>query len=210
MLYIFGDSHANFCFRDLTTHIPVVNCFQNSITLHRVGRDRVFPNFNPSFNTHESIFMFLYGEVDCRCHINTQLKQDRTLDEICSTLTQNLIQAIKTRCNLSSYPIIICSVVPPVRQQDYEAINGPITHDLPFRGTDEERVLYTQTLNDHLKKACEQEQFVYFDIYSLYANEQGLLDYHLTDQTVHIQKNQTLLQKFNQFLTQDIRRTTYV
>ncbi|MFM9437537.1 hypothetical protein ACFDR9_004627 [Janthinobacterium sp. CG_23.3] len=36
MIYVFGDSHANFNFANLA--IENVNYYRNSLTMHRVGR----------------------------------------------------------------------------------------------------------------------------------------------------------------------------
>ena len=49
MIYLYGDSHANHSFAKLSE--PHQNLFQQSVTMFRVGRDRIIPNFDPS--THD-------------------------------------------------------------------------------------------------------------------------------------------------------------
>jgi hypothetical protein len=37
MIYLYGDSHTNNCFKNLT--LPHTNFYSNSITMFRIGRD---------------------------------------------------------------------------------------------------------------------------------------------------------------------------
>ena len=43
--------------------------------------------------------------------------------------------------------IIIVGVIPQTKQSDYEILNGPILHEFPFVGRDEDRVRYTNKVN---------------------------------------------------------------
>jgi hypothetical protein len=69
MIHIFGDSHANNNFNNIKYN-NICNHYQNSITMHRVGRDNInFINFiNYNINNND-IVIYQFGEVDCRCHI---------------------------------------------------------------------------------------------------------------------------------------------
>ena len=64
MLYIYGDSHGDFSFRNL--QYPHRNRITYSKTMHGVGTNRTLPMFEPGDLSPDSIFIFSYGEVDCR------------------------------------------------------------------------------------------------------------------------------------------------
>lgn len=44
MIYIYGDSHANFSFKNLKLHHN--NLHSNGTTMFRIGRDNIIINFN--------------------------------------------------------------------------------------------------------------------------------------------------------------------
>lgn len=165
--------------------------------MHRVGRDNTIPGFHPSFNGSDNTFIFFYGEVDCRCHVARQLALDRKLDDIIEELTEKYINTIEN--NVRTYKkIIIGSVVPPLRRREWEDIHGPITHEFPFVGTDEERSLYTRKVNKLLREKIEKisdPRIVFFDFYDHYAREDGTLKYELSDGICHIKENGYVLEK---------------
>jgi hypothetical protein len=189
MIYIFGDSHANMNMNGVSVFdVPHHNMYQNSITMYRIGRDNVIPGFNTSINNNQNIFLFFYGEVDCRCHIARQIALGRELNEIVDELTTKYFQTIKN--NITSYKsIIIGSVVPSLRRRDWEDDNGPITHEFPMIGTDEERVIYTKLVNKMMLEKCKEYGFIFFDFFDYYTREDGTLKFELSDGVCHIRDN---------------------
>lgn len=190
MIFIFGDSHANACFKGLS--LPHRNGYVNSITMHRVGRDNTILQFNPSLLSRDNTFIFLYGEVDCRCHVARQKAAGRSVTETCETLVSAYFKTIAN--NITAYKkIIVCAVVPPTRQAEYEALNGSITHAFPFIGTDEERILYTNTINALIKDQCERYGYTFFDPHAPYRRDDGTLKFELSDTCCHIKENEHIL-----------------
>lgn len=197
MIYIFGDSHGRFNFNNLD--ISHINSSVNSITMFRIGRDNVIINFNPTFNNSENIFILDYGEVDCRCHIARQLDIGHKLDDVCNSLVNNYINTIKN--NIIKYKkIIICSVVPPIQRHIYEDVYGPVTHEFPFIGTDEERVNNTKLINSLLKSKCLEMGYIFFDFYDEYAKDDGTLRVELSDNVCHIKENTHILEKIKSII----------
>ena len=188
MIFVFGDSHANMNLRGFECN----NLYQNSITMHRIGRDGIIPNFNKSFNNSENTFIFFYGEVDCRCHIARQIALGRELPEIVEELTSKYFQTIKN--NIKCYKkIIIGSIVPSLRRRDWEDDNGPITHEFPMIGTDEERVIYTKLMNKSLLEKCKEHNFIFLEFYSHYSRQDGTLNFELSDGVCHIKENKFII-----------------
>jgi hypothetical protein len=195
-IHIFGDSHALFNFMN-SKYNNIINNYKFSITMHRVGREKQnFINFDLYQIKNNDIIVYQYGEVDCRCHIGKQLLLNRKLDEIVNELVNEYIDSINF--NLKKYvnlKIIICCVPPTMDQQYYESINGPITHEFPFVGSNDERKYYTELVNNLLKKKCTENNFIFFDYYDIY-NDNGTLKIELSDNICHISKNDLLLNKF--------------
>ena len=195
MIHIFGDSHANSNFYNIKYN-NLFNHFTNSITLYRVGRDKLnfinFKNFNIKSN---DIVIYQFGEVDCRCHIGKQVSLHRNLNDIINKLVNNYIESIIINLqNYNNIKIIICSIPPPMNRNYYENKYGPVTNGFPFIGTNEERIIYTKLLNQKLNELCIINNFIFFDYYDYYNNN-GLLKIELSDDICHIKDNSKLLEE---------------
>lgn len=64
MIHIYGDSHAEYSFRNLKKQNNNQSC--HSITMFRIGRDNIIINFNKDIIEKNDIIVLSYGEVDCR------------------------------------------------------------------------------------------------------------------------------------------------
>lgn len=190
MIHIYGDSHGIFCFQNL--ELEHQNHAQPSITMHRIGRDNSIVNFHESHQSANSIFILTYGEVDCRCHIGRQRKNNRELFDICNELVSKYMNTIKNNIKVYKH-IIVCAIVPPTSQPWYEAIHGPITHEFPFIDSDSERIQYTELMNSLLKDACEAHGFIFFNPFDFYKTPEGVLRPELSDGNVHIRENKHFL-----------------
>ena len=196
-IYIYGDSHARFNFENLS--IPNINLNQNSITMFRIGRDNMIINFSNEHNGPNNTFILCYGEVDCRCHIGQQIRNRREIEEVCESLVSNYFNTIKN--NITEYKqIIICSIVPTMDQNYFESIYGPITHEFPFVGDDNERINNTNIINKKLKEYCEKYNFKFLDFNSEYSNSNGTLNVDDSDNIAHILKNEIIHKKLFEIL----------
>jgi hypothetical protein len=181
MIYIYGDSHGMFNMKNFD--LPHTNISQPSITMYRIGRDNKIINFDTSHLGENNTYIFFYGEVDCRCHIGKQISLGCRLEDIIKELVSKYFKTIGN--NIRVYrKIIICSITPPSSKNKYESIHGPITHEFPFIGTDEERVLYTKEYG-----------YIFLDIYEDYSDSNGLLIFKKSDTNVHINDNKLICEK---------------
>jgi hypothetical protein len=191
MLYVYGDSHARFNMAGYPQ--PHVLLHTNSITMHRVGRDREILQCDPSVVQQSDTCLFFYGEVDCRCHIGRQLAYGRELHEIVKQLVESYLQTISHLFPAHpAHQLIIGSITPPVRKEAHEARHGPITHEFPMIGTDQERALFTQQMNEALRAACLTRHYVFLDLTSMYADEEGMLYLEKSDYNCHILENRAI------------------
>lgn len=193
MIFIYGDSHAESNFKNL--RIANTNCYEYSITMHRIGRDRAIINFSNSHLSSDNIYVLQYGEVDCRCHIGRQIALGREVNDICVELVSTYFESIAQHITVCK-KIIVCAVVPPTRRNDYESVHGPIRHAFPFIGTDAERVEYTTLVNNLIKEYCDKYGYVFFDPYDYYKRSDGTLKYELSDGNVHIANTSNIISRF--------------
>lgn len=95
-IYVFGDSHASFCFRERETIVendfltyfhepshtqyPIHITSFIGVTMHRVGRDSLsFLNIKQRGVKNGDVVVYVFGEVDVRCHIGKQRDQTKKL-----------------------------------------------------------------------------------------------------------------------------------
>jgi hypothetical protein len=194
MIHIYGDSHAHYSFKNL--NLPHTNLWKASITMYRIGRDNRIINFrNRNHVQSNDIIILAYGEIDCRCHIQRQIDMGRNEDEIINELVTNYMRTIKNNITETAN-IIIVGVIPPTIQADYEILNGPITHEYPFVGTDENRIRYTNKVNNLLETESTKNNYIYFNPYSYYTRPNGALKHELSDLSVHLGDNSHFLERF--------------
>jgi len=195
MIYIYGDSHAHYSFKNLK--LPHNNLWRASITMHRIGRDNHIINFVNNENLQSNdIIILAYGEIDCRCHVQRQVDMGRNEDEIINELVTNYIRTIKNNITEAIVNAIIVGVIPPTKQTEHDALHGPIMHEFPFVGSDEDRVRYTRKVNNALEAAAKNNNYIYFNPYSYYTRDDGTLNRELSDLNVHLGDNSQFLKSF--------------
>jgi len=202
MIHIYGDSHASFSFKNLK--LPHNNMWCPSITMFRIGRDNTIINFNKNIINENDIIILVYGEVDCRCHIQKQKNLGYDEDIIINNLVINYYKTIQN--NLvdlidKNIKVIIVGIIPPTKQNDYEILHGPILHEFPFLGTDNDRVRYTNKINNLLEEIAKNNNYIYFNGYSYYTRLDGTLKHELSDLNVHLKHNQFFLEEFYNLYT---------
>lgn len=201
MIFIYGDSHAYNSFKNLS--IPHVFLHQNSVTMFRIGRDNMIVNYDKQHHNEDSIVCLVYGEVDCRCHVARQKYMGRNEDDIINELVYNYFNTIKN--NISQYKkIVIVGVIPTTNQTEFEKVHGPITHEFPFVGSNDDRVHYTTKVNILLKEQCQKNDYIYFDPYYYYTSSDGTLKRELSDTVVHLGDNSFFLEKFIELYNNEI------
>jgi hypothetical protein len=197
MIYIYGDSHAYFSFKNLKLEYEERHCF--AITMFRIGRDNMIINFNKEELKNNDIIILSYGEIDCRCHIQRQINSGKNEEDVINELVTNYFMTIINNIMDRDLIVVIVGIIPPTKQYDYEQLNGPILHAFPFVGTDEDRVRYTQKMNEKLEAMCSSHNFFYFNPYPYYTRANGTLKYEFSDSTVHLGDNYFFLEKFIDF-----------
>ena len=58
--------------------------------------------------------------------------------------------------------------------------------EYPYLGSDEERKNYVLYFNKKIREKCIEKNYIFFDIYDKYIDENGFLRKDLSDGNVHI------------------------
>ena len=169
--------------------------------MFRIGRDNIIINYDKDNIKKGDTIVLSYGEVDCRCHIQRQVNTGINEDDVINELVNNYFKTIKNNTIDIDAKIIIVAVIPPTRQYDCERILGPILHEFPFVGSDEDRVRYTNKVNTLLEKLSIINNYIYFNPYSYYERPDGTLKHELSDLNVHLGDNLVFLEKFTDLYT---------
>jgi hypothetical protein len=200
-LNIYGDSHAMLSFRYL--NMEHRNLFQFSRTMFRIGRDNQIINFKSDHLSKDRIFCLAYGEVDVRGHIGRQVHYGRHHETVCKELVDAYFLTIKR--NITEFKaIIIVAISPPTAQADHEQCKihsedagGPI----PFVGTDSDRIIYRNRMNELLKEECYKNNYLFFNPYEPYTRPDGTLKYELSDNCIHIGQNYFIISEFQKLIS---------
>lgn len=196
-VHIFGDSHALFSFcnpdKKNNGYWTVANNIRlyffihwlGPITMHRVGRDGLkFLNIKNYGVRDNDIVIFVFGEIDVRCHIGKQRDQQlRNENEIINTLVSNYFNTLILNKNLFKKIIFVVFNVPPPS-------NNAFNTQFPYYGSLEDRVHLTKLCNNILNIYCTKHNFHFLDVYNFYAQENGSLNPQLGDGNIHINVHQ--------------------
>jgi hypothetical protein len=99
-------------------------------------------------------------------------------------IVENYFEAIKlniTTSQLKLKNVCVYNVVPPVQRHNTHENPGQ-----PYLGSDEERKSYVLYFNKKLKEKCVENNYIFFDVYDKYTDDNGFLRKDLSDGCVHI------------------------
>jgi hypothetical protein len=188
-IHTVGDSHCKESFQNVISH------HLGPILCYSFGKNALqrCPIKTFGLKEHE-ILIFCFGEIDCRCHIHKHISKEKSYKDIINEIVKEYIQGILKCMKMlnKTIQVSIFNVVPPVRREDALENN-----EFPFLGSDEERKSYVLYFNEKLKESCAKENFIYFDIYNYYTDEDGFLRKDMKDESVHI-KNTLFIDAFIQ------------
>ena len=193
-IHTFGDSHASSVYsgwRDCNNikahHLGPVLCYS-------FGKENLKRCDIREFGIEDNdSIVFCFGEIDCRCHIHKHITSVKSYKMIIDEIVNDYIDAIKINldnCNVKLKNICIYNVVPPVQKY-----NTKENLQYPYLGSDEERKGYILYFNKCLREKCEENNWIFFDVYNSYCDNNGYLSKELSDGSVHI-KNGIFIKKF--------------
>lgn len=176
-IHVIGDSHSRMfaSIADAKVH------WIGACTMHRIGRDGLsFLNVKNYGIQEGDAIIFVFGEIDVRCHIGKQRDlQKKSEDEIIGDLVRRYLATIQAnRAQYKQLTCAICLIIPPT-----DTIFNP---EYPYYGSLSERVAITNKLNQFLYKACQRAHIFCIDAYAPYQDADGSLKQLYGDGNVHI------------------------
>ena len=173
-IHTFGDSHCMFGWSD-----NVIKHYLGPVLCYSFGMKKIFNINNFDIKPGDTV-VYCLGEIDCRCHIKKHVTESRSFQNVIDDIINKYIEHIKTNI-LDNVQTCIYNVVPPVQKHNsFENIS------YPFVGTDEERKQYVLYFNTMLKEKCLENNFIFFDIYDKYLDNEGFLSKDKSIDDVHI------------------------
>ena len=178
-IHTIGDSHSGIGWTGIIQHkLGPVLCYS-------FGKEKLNRCDIRNFNIKDGdTIVFCLGEIDCRCHIHKHITETTRYQDIINNIVDNYFDAIELNVSISQIKlknVCVYNVVPPI--QKYNTSENP---EYPYLGTDEERKQYTLYFNEKLKEKCIEKEYIFFDIYNNYIDENGYLRKDLSDGIVHI------------------------
>ena len=178
-IHTIGDSHSQ------NGWSGIINHHLDPILCYSFGNEQLNRYDIRNFNINdEDTIIFCFGEIDCRCHIHKHINETNSYEEIIYNIVNNYFEAIKINIITSQLKlknICVYNVVPPIQKYNTEEDSR-----YPYLGNDEERKKYTLYFNKKLKERCIENNYIFFDIYDKYTDENGFLRKDLSDGKVHI------------------------
>jgi len=178
-IHTIGDSHSYNGFDNIINHhLGPVLCY--SFGIEKLNRCNI-SNYNIK---NGDTIIFSLGEIDCRCHIHKYINNTTSYENIINNIINNYFEAIKLNIitsNITFKHICVYNIPPPIQKY-----NTPENPDYPYIGTDEERKTYHLYFNKILKEKCNENNYIFFDIYDKYTDTNGFLQKDLSDGNVHI------------------------
>ena len=205
MIHTIGDSHSStehsgwvHCKNVIPHHIGGVLCYSFGIEPLKRFNVKNINNIN-----HGDTLIFCFGEIDCRNHIHKQVYiQKMSYRTIIDRIIYNYVNAIQIVVNeLDKMLKNICiyNVIPTIKEEILKTLNFN-GHPFPFIGSDLDRKTYTKYFNEQLKKACDENGFIFFDIYDQIIDENGNLKKELSDGNSHLRDGKALNEFINNHL----------
>ena len=150
--------------------------------MHRVGQDGVISlGLGKHHISKGDTVIFVFGEIDVRCHILKQRDAGRELSEIIETLASRYVEAINHfRRKIGNLSCLVQLIVPPT--------DRAFDSEYPYYGSIEERVGINRMLNESLKSHCENSRIGVLDFTDNLSAQNGQLIPEMSDGTVHCGK----------------------
>jgi hypothetical protein len=163
LIYVFGDSHSlNLKHHDLfyVTHVGPATAYklQDAYSTTQ-AKKKIYQVLNKLSSDRHYFFLFIFGEIDCRIHINkisnlTNKPLNRVIDNTIKRYG-NFLKSIQ-----SSFPkstIIVMNVLPPGEEKNI--------YNTPFYPSRELHMRIVQIFNSKLKKFCLENNFLFLSVF---------------------------------------------
>ena len=184
MIYTIGDSHANIPWKLIpnvrSIWLGAVLAYNIQDKLKDLNNIKTVDNnfFDINILNSNDYLIFSFGEIDCRNHLHKHTSLNDYKQKI-DIIIDNYFDFLKSITG--NFKKCVYNVIPPTSFDKNIRIKN-----IPLSGTDKERKLFVEYFNFKLKYLCELNDYIFIDTYRHYCDENGYLNYYLSDKTIHI------------------------
>ena len=136
-------------------------------------------------NKKRDIVVLVFGEIDCRMHINKQFIISGgkiSLKELIEETINKYGIALK-EVSQSGYSFLVYGILPAATQGNiYE---NPYYADKPVR------LIINREFNKQLKDFCNRNGYRFLDVQAIFADESGFISEHFSNDGLHLNKMAT-------------------
>lgn len=196
MIKTIGDSHSDGKWSNWES-VPGVetNWLKGKGKLaYSIGRDGIDIT---EYNIKEGdTVIFCFGEIDCRCHVHKYVKKGKSYIDVIDEIVLSYVESIKKNVDLiPNTKFCIYNVVPPVKKS--KVSQNP---EYPHLGSDSDRKNYHEYFNKKLKEKCVENNFIFFDVYKEYSDDEGFLKKEMSDNNVHLKDPKPRIEFIKKYL----------
>lgn len=142
-------------------------------------------------NKQRDIVVLVFGEVDCRMHINKQFVKQNGSISIMELITRTIYKygEVLAQVDKAGYLFFVHGIVPAATQ-------GNIWGN-PYYGDSKTRLTINSEFNKQLKTYCAKNGYPYLDIQSKFADESGFISPFFSNDGLHLnQKVVPIMEKW--------------
>lgn len=177
-VHVFGDSHAAYCF-DRIDEATIY--WVGPVTMHRAAKEAA--QFVPKLmadRTETDALVFMFGEIDIRCHlVSVANRMNTTVEHEAKILAERYVETVaEIKRTLAFQKVVIA-------QPPFPTDRKP-SADFPFSGSIEDRILAHKALSSHLKRISSSKGLLFLPFDPKYSNPDGTLQRKFSDDGVHI------------------------
>lgn len=205
MIYVVGDSHTAIFKGDPAFKVVDIGAAtaHNLIDLKSTSNShQKLQELMNSIDKKSDFIMLTLGECDCRFHIYYQAKKRNVpIRDIIYETVMRYLMALEWMRHNNVEAIVLG--IPPAGTYDRFEYDTP---GKPYASPKMLTKIYRE-FNRKMKKTCEVNAYIYLDIYSKTADENGFLKKEYAADAVHL--NEKALPIIKELLTQQIINPEY-
>jgi len=193
-IHTVGDSHSLFGWPNY-----INKCHVGPMLCYSFGKEKLNRIDIRKYNMKDGdTIIFSLGEIDCRGHIYKYITETNTYQNIIDNIVQGYFEAIHLNIATSLVKfknVCIYNVVPTIVTTNIGS-GHPV---YPWIGDDSIRKEIVLYFNKMLKEKCEEYNYIFFDIFHKYTDNNGFLNTEFSDGSVHIKDGKYL----NEFIIEN-------
>jgi hypothetical protein len=174
VLHVIGDSHGSYAFRGIGEFHSIGN-----LLMYQAGLEGYLQQTVSGLDLHpDDVLLVSCGEIDVRCCIIQQVR-DQGVDY--ATVLRRIVDPyldLLLKLDAKGAPVAVLSVSPPAPGERGKPRHADVT--------DEQRLDYTNTLNDLLREGCTARGIPFVDTHTEAVGPDGMLPLAISDGWTHI------------------------